>query len=235
MKSRSQISRKLESFGYQLAKETNSYDRFGSSFSAGSLYVKESYISATGSFKVIETDIPRSSSDPKGNPEWRGEAVYSALKALEKLASGRGTPTESATVETSAQVPQTSSRATSLPTKVLDARVDWNATGIYIAYPTSPTLKPIYRGYTTKVNNQHTKVGIARDSFSARKNSYTGTFDGEVVFLPVAVIDAEHLESIEQVILAKLCERFRRVGRAREWFDTADRETFLRVINEVTG
>lgn len=61
-----------------------------------------------------------------------------------------------------------------------------------------------------------------------------GTFDGDVEFLPVAVIDTLHLESIEQVILANLCELFGRVGRAREWFDTTDREAFLRVIKEVT-
>jgi hypothetical protein len=234
MSSRNQISGKLRSLGYRLAKETNSYDRFGALFLSGSLYVKESYISATGDFKVVENAVPRTSSDPKGNPEWRGGAVHSALKALEKLSSGSEAPTQSDAETTFPAVPQAPTRSASPPADAQGAMADWNSTGIYIAYPTSPTLKPIYRGYTTMVNDRHTKVGIARDSFAARRNSYVGTFDGEVVFLPVAVIDAQHVEAIEQVILAKLCERFRRVGRAREWFDTTDREAFLGVIKEVT-
>lgn len=235
MSSRNQICRKLRLLGYRLAKETNSYDRLGAPFLSGSLYVKESYISATGDFKIVENDVPRTSSDPKGNPEWRGGAVHSALKALEKLASGSKATTQSDAETTSSAIPQAPMRSASPHSKTQGAIVDWNSTGIYIAYPTSSTLKPIYPGYATMVNDRHTKVGIARDSFAARRNSYMGTFNGEAVFLPLAVLDAQHLEAIEQVILAKLCERFRRVGRAREWFDTTDREAFLAVIKEVTG
>ena len=50
-------------------------------------------------------------------------------------------------------------------------KIDMNETGVYLAYPTTSVLKPVYRGYKAQVNDMHTKVGITEDSFSSRKNS----------------------------------------------------------------
>lgn len=117
--------------------------------------------------------------------------------------------------------------------KVHSKKINMSGTGIYIAYPTSPVLKPIYRGYKTKVNNAHTKVGIATDSFYARKNSYFSTFDGEVEFVPIAEIKNEIIEEVEQEILGRLSRLFRKVGNAHEWFDTDNRDMVLQIISEV--
>jgi hypothetical protein len=50
-------------------------------------------------------------------------------------------------------------------------------TGIYLAYPTSPETKSIYRqkSYKTLDNDTHTKVGIAKDSFKAREKDMQQT------------------------------------------------------------
>ena len=105
-------------------------------------------------------------------------------------------------------------------------------TGIYIAYPTTDTLKSIYRpkNYKTEVNNQHTKVGIAKESFQARKTGYTSNFDNEVEFHPIAIIDRAYLEEAESKIIAAICKEFGRVGRAREWFCTSDHKRIVDII-----
>ena len=99
-------------------------------------------------------------------------------------------------------------------------------TGIYIAYPTSPVLKSIYKagGYKTKVNDQHTKVGIAKDSFKSRSKSYLGNFDNEVVFIPMVFVDKRHLKRAEDMLLSEIELEFCKVGHAREWFDTLNRK-----------
>jgi hypothetical protein len=51
-------------------------------------------------------------------------------------------------------------------------QISMSATGLYIAYPTTETKKPIYRGYKTLVNGSNTKVGVARSSFADRQKSY---------------------------------------------------------------
>ena len=106
-----------------------------------------------------------------------------------------------------------------------------NRTGVYIAYPTSPTLKSIYRpkNYKTKVNDQHTKIGIAKNNFKSRKSDYLGNFDNEVEFMPVVLIAPEFLEAIEKSIVSVLCSNFRRVGRT-EWFCTTDRRRISEII-----
>ena len=107
-----------------------------------------------------------------------------------------------------------------------------NRRGVYIAYPTSPILKSIYRpkNYKTEVNDQHTKVGIARDSFRSRKSGYLGNFDNEVEFIPVVFVDREFLDAVEKLIIKVLCSNFSRVGRAREWFCTSDRRKTSDII-----
>lgn len=234
MISRIQISHKLKTLGYELATQNKSYDRFTALFIQGSLYVKDGYISASRDLKLVENTVPRTSSDSKGNPEWRDSAVYNALNQLEEMASKIHERNKYA-VDNISEIIQVPSLRDIMPAEATNVHIDWSATGIYIAFPTSPLLKPIYRGYATKVNNQHTKVGIARDSFSSRKNSYMNTFDGEVVFLPVVVIDAKLVESRENIILNKLSKLYPRVGRAREWFYTTDTKAVLQIINETTG
>ncbi len=105
-------------------------------------------------------------------------------------------------------------------------------TGVYIAYPTSPILKSIYRpkNYKTKVNDQHTKIGIARDSFRSRKSGYLGNFDNEVEFIPVVLVDREFLNAVEKLIIEALCSNFPRVGKAREWFCASDRRRISEII-----
>jgi hypothetical protein len=108
-----------------------------------------------------------------------------------------------------------------------------NRTGIYIAYPTTGELKSIYRpkNYKTVVNWDHTKVGIAKNSFEGRSRGYLSNFDNEVVFVPIAIVDnVSNLKDVEDLILDRLKSRFQRVGRAREWFDTKDRTEFVSII-----
>lgn len=105
-------------------------------------------------------------------------------------------------------------------------------TGIYIAYPTSGELKSIYKpkNYKTLVNAQHTKIGIAKDSFKSRSIGYYSNFDNEIVFTPLVIIDIEHLEQIEKVILSKIKLEFSKVGRAREWFNTTNRKRITEIV-----
>lgn len=56
--------------------------------------------------------------------------------------------------------------------------------GIYLAYPTTPELKPIYPCYKTLVNGEHTKLGIARRSFQDRERQYIRTFQGRFYSIP---------------------------------------------------
>ena len=108
----------------------------------------------------------------------------------------------------------------------------FNQTGIYIAYPTTSELKSIYRtkNYKTMVNNQHTKVGIAKDSFNSRSKGYYGNFNNEVKFIQTVIIDIKDLESIEKIILEKIKLEFLIVGRAREWFNTTNRKRITEII-----
>lgn len=105
-------------------------------------------------------------------------------------------------------------------------------TGIYIAYPTTSELKSIYKSknYKTMVNSQHTKVGIAKDSFNSRSKGYYGNFDNEVDFIPLVIIDVKHLGHIEKIILSEINAEFSKVGRAREWFDTTNRKRVTEIV-----
>jgi len=111
-----------------------------------------------------------------------------------------------------------------------DTRVNLSSTGVYMAYPTTAVLKPIYRKLKTQVNDQHTKVGITTDSFAIRGREYRNTFQGEVVFAPLVEAPASRLAEIEALLLTELCSRYQRVGRAREWFDTTDRKEIQALV-----
>ena len=110
--------------------------------------------------------------------------------------------------------------------------ISLDKTGIYIAYPTSPVLKSIHKAknYKTKVNNQHTKVGKAKNSFRSRQGGYIKDFDNEVVFKPIVVIEPNLLKEAEDAIKANIKHHYHTVGNAREWFDTADRTRIIDII-----
>ena len=95
------------------------------------------------------------------------------------------------------------------------AKNSLDGTGIYLAFPTSSMLKSIYpkKQHKTMVNDQHTKIGIAKDSLRARKRSYLKTFDNEVEFVPIALVENVFLESIEDRIISELRSRFSKVGK----------------------
>ncbi len=109
-----------------------------------------------------------------------------------------------------------------------------NKTGIYIAYPTSSILKSIYKAknYKTRVNNQHTKVGIAKDSFASRARNYFLNFDNEIEFLPIVEIPVDQLQEAEKIVVTSIATMFDRVGNSRNWFDTSDREQFIFQIRD---
>lgn len=112
----------------------------------------------------------------------------------------------------------------------------YNQTGIYIAYPTSSVPKSIYRqkSYKTLVNDRHTKVGIAKDSFKSRKNGYSKNFDEEVTFIPLAIIeDIEELKECERLILKVLDSEFSKVKPSREWFDTNNYRRVTEIVAQV--
>jgi hypothetical protein len=115
------------------------------------------------------------------------------------------------------------------------ARISAYATGIYMAYPTSPELKPIYRGLKTHVNERHTKVGQTRDGFATREREYCRTFGGQVRFVPLVSVQPDKLDDLEGIVLQELMGRFNRVGRAREWFDTAEREVVAEIVLAAAG
>lgn len=104
------------------------------------------------------------------------------------------------------------------------------STGIYIVYPTSLELKPVYRGYKTIVNSEDTKVGIARRSFESREQSYMATFQSEVKFFPILELAATHLPDFEAQLLSHLGRAFSRSGRAREWFRTTERQAIAELV-----
>ena len=108
----------------------------------------------------------------------------------------------------------------------------WNQTGIYIAIPTSAVLKSIYRAqnYKTEVNNEHLKIGITKDSFQSRSKCYYDNFDNEVEFIPLVAINRDVLKEVEAKVLAQIKIEFNRMGRAREWFDTNDKNRIISIL-----
>ncbi len=110
---------------------------------------------------------------------------------------------------------------------------DSNHTGIYLAYPTSQQLKRTYRNHTSLVNDQHTKVGITVKSFRERGSEYMRTFGGEVKFVPLVSMSPHKLAAIEKVLLAALKSEFLTVGRTKEWFNTADRNRIIEIVESV--
>ena len=106
--------------------------------------------------------------------------------------------------------------------------------GIYIAYPTTSELKPIYKGYKTRVNNNHIKVGKCENGFLDREKDYQGTFHNEVEFHPIVILNTvDNVITLEKLLVPVIKERYKRVGFAREWFDTDDHESVIKIIVDV--
>lgn len=108
------------------------------------------------------------------------------------------------------------------------------SSGIYIAYPTVDTWKSIYRkkGYKTKVNNDHTKVGKA-ENFESHRGQYLENFDNEVEYTPIIEVNLNKndLKKLEDNIKAAVLKAgFKRVGRAKEWYETTDRKKLINII-----
>lgn len=82
------------------------------------------------------------------------------------------------------------------------------------------------------VNDQHTKLGIANNSFIRHKKEHLANFDNEVDFIPVAIIATEHLERIEVQIKTAMHRGFEKVEQTNEWFDTSDRQRILEIISK---
>lgn len=110
------------------------------------------------------------------------------------------------------------------------ANIPKSFTGIYIAYPTSSVFKPIFRGYRTEVNSEHTKVGIAKRSFSSREQGYIATFQSEVKFFPMLALPAIQLSRFEAQLIGHLLGKYHRSGPAREWFHTTERQAIAELI-----
>ena len=110
-----------------------------------------------------------------------------------------------------------------------------DATGYYLAYPTTSTLKPTYRGHKTLVNHEHTKVGVATKSFLSRKKEYLNTFHREVAFVPLVIVPPDALSSLEVRVLAEMYQRYPRSGSAREWFRTTDRQVIAEIVWKLSG
>ena len=110
-----------------------------------------------------------------------------------------------------------------------------SAVGVYLAYPTSEVLKPIYRKLKTQVNSAHTKVGITTQSFALREREYKNTFQREVVFMRVAEVPVSRIPEVETAILLELGSKYRRVGRAREWFKSSDREAIQAAVVSIVA
>jgi hypothetical protein len=110
------------------------------------------------------------------------------------------------------------------------ARIPKTSTGVYVAYPTSLDLKPVYRGYKTRVNSEDTKVGISRRSFSSREQQYIQTFQSQVAFFPILELPVAELPGFEKQLLGLLRRNYSRSGPAREWFRTVDRQGLAELV-----
>ena len=108
--------------------------------------------------------------------------------------------------------------------------------GIYIAFPTTSLLQSIYKpkNYKTKVNHLHTKIGITIDNFKNRSKCYYDNFGPEFIFTPLFIIeDNQEILSGEKKMLEAIKQKFKRQGRAREWFDTTERNLIINIMTQI--
>ena len=110
------------------------------------------------------------------------------------------------------------------------ANIPKTSTGVYLAFPTSTSLKRTYPGHKTFVNSEHTKVGIARHSFASRERQYIATFQSEVAFFPILALPVPQLLAFEAQLLRQVRHLYPRSGRAREWFNTTARQALAELV-----
>lgn len=109
-----------------------------------------------------------------------------------------------------------------------------NKKGVYITYTKSETFESIFKqkNYKTEVNKEFTKFGITEKNFKSRKKCYTNNFGQDIVFLPIPVSDIVDLKDLEEQILEILGNKYKKAGRAREWFNTTERKIILQIIKK---
>ncbi len=108
----------------------------------------------------------------------------------------------------------------------------WDKVGLYIAYPTSSTLKSVFKekSYKGMVNEKHTKIGKTTRNFGDRKKQYLHSFDNEVVFKPIAIISVKNISKVDSIILAEIKKEFNVVPNTRKWFDTSNHLKIIEII-----
>jgi hypothetical protein len=107
--------------------------------------------------------------------------------------------------------------------------------GLFIAYPTSSTMKSIFspKGYKATVNRQHTKIGITKRGFKETlARNFVKTFDGQVEILPVALIAPEYLDGAKAKVRKALSQRFPIVDETKDWFHSSDHNKFKDIIGK---
>lgn len=109
--------------------------------------------------------------------------------------------------------------------------------GIYLVYPKSKEPQSIWKpkGYKTKVNCNHTKVGKTNDFAGALHGRYIPNF-GDVEFFDITEVPQSKLAGVEKAIHYRIKqEGIKRVGRSREWYDTTDRTKLKDIILQVVA
>jgi len=108
----------------------------------------------------------------------------------------------------------------------------WNKVGLYIAYPTSSTLKYVFKvkSYKGMVNEKHTKIGVTTRNFGDRKKQYLHSFDNEVVFKPVAIIPVESICKVDSIVLTEIKKEFNIVPNTRKWIETSNHQKIIEII-----
>ena len=66
-------------------------------------------------------------------------------------------------------------------------------------------------------------------SVSLRRN-YLDNFDNEIEFIPITIIPLDKLMEAEHLILNAIHKKYKKVGRAREWFNTSRRQEIILII-----
>lgn len=103
-------------------------------------------------------------------------------------------------------------------------------TGFYLAACTSRKLKQIDHNAKTKVNCEHTKIGITKQSFRVRKKYYLQIFGKDLIFKPIISMPPTNLTYAESSVRKALLDKYKTVGYSREWFDTANHQAIVELV-----
>ena len=101
-------------------------------------------------------------------------------------------------------------------------------TGLFIAKPTKSKLKPIYKKKKTKnyVNNLNCKIGgvgsnnvKSKTIFDSSEKHYKNTFDSDVIYFPIAIIDPSYISQAKKLIITKIKKLgIKTIGTTHDWF-----------------